>query len=147
MTDIRSSCMSGSNQTLEYECNFVQTANALAKGVHAPFRQHSLTANLKCALDGSCRTTVIAHISSDMSQLDESVSTLRFTERIRQITTNAKVAEVAEPEMLLRRYERQACIPCKCNLLLYQHSTLDHYFGFFGYIWSILGGCKCSFNV
>ena len=91
----------------------MQTANALAKGAHVPFRQHSLTANLKSALDGTCRTTVIAHIASDVGQLEEVVSTLRFAERMRQITTNAKVAEVAEPEMLLRRYERQV----RCSTL------------------------------
>lgn len=92
---------------VEVDMACVQTANALAKGVHVPFRQHSLTANLKGALDGSCRTTVLAHISFDVGQLEETVSTLRFAERMRRITTNAKVAEVAEPEMLLRRYERQ----------------------------------------
>lgn len=99
---------------------YLQTVNALAKRVHVPFRQHSLTANLKSALDGTCRTTVIAHISSDGTQLDETVSTLRFAENIRRITTNAKVAEVAEPEMLLRRYERQVRPPTLsvCSYLL-----------------------------
>jgi hypothetical protein len=90
-----------------------QTASAIAKGVHAPFRQHSLTANLKAALDGSCRTTVVAHVSPVEGQLDELVSTLRFAEHMRRITTNAKVAELAEPEMLLRRYERQVS-RCAC---------------------------------
>jgi hypothetical protein len=105
----------------------MQTAHALAKGVHVPFRQHTLTANLKSALDGTCRTTVIAHVSSDVTQIEETVSTLRFAEQMRRITTNAKVAEIAEPEMLLRRYQRQVSCSAPTFQEMYLHFSFNLY--------------------
>ena len=49
---------------------------------HIPYRNSMMTIALKDSLGGNCRTTMIATISSDTYQMDESISTCRFAERI-----------------------------------------------------------------
>lgn len=41
-----------------------------------------MTMALKDSLGGNCRTTMIATVSGDKEQLDESISTCRFAQRI-----------------------------------------------------------------
>lgn len=49
---------------------------------HIPYRNSMMTMVLKDSLGGNCRTVMIATISPEQSQLDESISTCRFAMRV-----------------------------------------------------------------
>ena len=51
---------------------------------HASIFSLSLQA-LKDSLGGNCRTTMVATISSEQQQVDESISTCRFAERVAMV--------------------------------------------------------------
>ena len=72
-----------------------------------PFRQSKLTSVLKDALGGNCKTVMIGNIWPEDRHLEETISTLRFASRVRQLTTNAVVNERRDPEFLVKKYERQ----------------------------------------
>jgi len=62
--------------------------NEKAKGkakAHIPYRNSLLTTLLKDSLGGNCKTAMIATIASELDNLDETISTLRFSQRVRQI--------------------------------------------------------------
>ncbi len=52
---------------------------------HIPYRNSMMTMALKDSLGGNCRTTMVATISSEQQQLDESISTCRFAERVAMV--------------------------------------------------------------
>ena len=62
---------------------------------HIPYRNSLLTTILKDSLGGNCRTTMIATISSDLDNLEETISTSRFAQRCasleNEITKNQKI--------------------------------------------------------
>lgn len=85
-----------------------QVVNALArKDNHVPFRQSKLTAALRDALGGNCRTVMLANLWPEAAHMDECVSTLRFASRVRCLETSAVVNESADPVLALRKAERQ----------------------------------------
>jgi kinesin family member 6/9 len=55
------------------------------KAPHVPYRNSMLTTLLKDSLGGNCKTVMIATISMDKSNQDETVSTLRFAQRVKLI--------------------------------------------------------------
>ena len=62
--------------------------NEKAKGrskAHIPYRNSLLTTLLKDSLGGNCKTAMIATIAGEFDNLDETISTLRFSQRVRQI--------------------------------------------------------------
>jgi hypothetical protein len=73
--------------------------NALAKGpgkkTFVPYRSSKLTFLLRDALGGNSRTTVIANISSSEVNAGETMSTLKFASRAREIRTDAHAAVAA----------------------------------------------------
>ncbi|KXZ54349.1 hypothetical protein GPECTOR_5g430 [Gonium pectorale] len=85
-----------------------QTVNALSrKDAYVPYRQTKLTAVLRDALGGNCKTVMVANIWGEPSHTEETLSTLRFASRVRTLTTDLAVNESTDPALLLRRYERQ----------------------------------------
>ena len=56
-----------------------------AKVPHIPYRNSLLTTLLKDSLGGNCKTVMIATLSMEKSNLDETVSTLRFAQRVKLI--------------------------------------------------------------
>lgn len=61
------------------------------KGLHhIPYRESKLTRLLSDALGGNCRTLLIACVSPADLHADESLNTLRYAERTRNITNNAR---------------------------------------------------------
>ena len=66
----------------------IVSLNQKAKGKgrpHVPYRNSLLTTLLKDSLGGNCKTVMIATISLDRSNLDETISTLRFAQRVKQV--------------------------------------------------------------
>lgn len=85
-----------------------QVVQALARrDAHVPYRQTKLTAVLRDALGGNCRTLMIANVWKDDQFAEESLSTLRFATRVRMLQTEPIVNESSDPEFLVRKYQRQ----------------------------------------
>jgi len=63
--------------------------NALSKGKkgHVPFRNSKLTRLLKDSLSGNCRTVMIANISPGVSSYEDTLNTLKYANRAKDIKT------------------------------------------------------------
>ena len=53
---------------------------------HVPYRNSMMTQVLRDSLGGNCRTVMIANITAQHEQLDESISTCRFAQRVAMIS-------------------------------------------------------------
>jgi len=59
---------------------------------HVPYRNSMMTTLLKDSLGGNCRTVMVANISGDPAQLDESLSTCRFAQAVACVSNQACAA-------------------------------------------------------
>lgn len=84
-----------------------QTAIALEdkNREHVPFRQSKLTHVLKDALGGRCHTVMLANIWGESSQIEETLSTLRFASRVMNIICEPAVNHYIDPMRLAHAYE------------------------------------------
>jgi hypothetical protein len=76
-----------------------------AAAQHIPYRNSVLTWLLKESLGGNARTVMVATISPSPIHFEETMSTLRYAERAKRITTHAVVNE--DPNIVLIRQLRQ----------------------------------------
>ena len=60
------------------------------KGNFVPYRDSKLTRLLKDSLGGNCRTVMIANISSSESAFEETLNTLKYANRAKNIKTNVQ---------------------------------------------------------
>jgi hypothetical protein len=60
------------------------------KGNFVPYRDSKLTRLLKDSLGGNCRTVMIANISSSESSFEETLNTLKYANRAKNIKTNVQ---------------------------------------------------------
>lgn len=74
---------------------------------HIPFRNSALTSALRDSLGGNCKTTLIACISPALESYAESLSTLMFANRAKNIQNHAVVNEGMSQATLLRAYEQE----------------------------------------
>ena len=74
---------------------------------HVPYRSSKLTHLLKDALGGNCVTVMIANVWAEPRHVGETLSTLRFGQRMRNVQTYATVNVRHDPEILLKRAERE----------------------------------------
>lgn len=75
-------------------------------GGHIPYRNSKLTRLLSSSLGGNSKTLLIACVSPSKLNLDESLNTLRFASRTKQIKNRAVINEDPK-DALLRKYKRQ----------------------------------------
>jgi len=75
--------------------------NGLSTGKkHVNFRDSKLTYLLKDSLKGNCKTALLVAMTMDDWNLDETVSTLRFAERAKQIKNKVKINRDYSPAEL-----------------------------------------------
>uniref|UniRef100_A0AAQ4Q628 Kinesin family member 6 n=1 Tax=Gasterosteus aculeatus aculeatus TaxID=481459 RepID=A0AAQ4Q628_GASAC len=74
---------------------------------HIPYRNSMLTSVLRDSLGGNCMTTMIATIAVDKRNLDESISTCRFAQRVALIKNEAMLNEELDPALLIARLKRE----------------------------------------
>jgi len=74
--------------------------SALATGKKAPFRDSVLTKLLQNSLGGNAKTIMIAALSPADINYDETLSTLRYADRAKQIKNKAEVNESATDKMI-----------------------------------------------
>ncbi|KAG5508213.1 hypothetical protein JKF63_05469 [Porcisia hertigi] len=117
-----------SGDTLKEGCNINLSLSALGTvidtivkgGAHVPFRSSPLTMLLKDSLGGNSKTVMFANINPSERNLSETVSTLRFADRAKQIknkpvvnmdSKDQKIAEltdiVKELREKLAKYEKE----------------------------------------
>ena len=76
------------NQSLLALANCINALGDKAKkGFFVPYRDSKLTRLLKDSLGGNCRTVMIANISPSGSQFEETINTLKYANRAKNIKT------------------------------------------------------------
>ncbi|CAJ1336194.1 unnamed protein product [Effrenium voratum] len=79
--------------------------NALASGSSfVPFRDSKLTRLLKDSLGGSCRTVMIANISPNHLSYEDTLNTLKYANRAKNIRVSA-LQQLVQPDDHVRQYE------------------------------------------
>ncbi|KAL0219428.1 hypothetical protein P9112_005081 [Eukaryota sp. TZLM1-RC] len=76
------------------------------KRSHVPFRQSKLGLLLKDSLV-NCNTTMIATISGELANLEETVSTLRFASRVRRLKTTVSKNSYIDPQARIKQLENE----------------------------------------
>ncbi|KAJ3349447.1 kinesin motor protein cin8 [Allomyces javanicus] len=82
--------------------------NALVeKQGHVPYRESKLTRLLKDSLGGHTKTCIIATVSPARSNLEETLSTLDYAHRAKNIRNKPKVNEHRSKRVIISEYERE----------------------------------------
>ncbi|XP_009906084.2 kinesin-like protein KIF9 [Dryobates pubescens] len=86
-----------------------QIVRALAdpRREHVPFRQSKLTHVLKDSLGGNCNTVLVTNICGEAAHVQETLSSLRFAARMKQITAEPLINEIQDPEETVRALEKE----------------------------------------
>ncbi|KAL0484791.1 kinesin-like protein [Acrasis kona] len=74
---------------------------------HIPFRDSKLTRLLQDSLGGNTKTLFVATVSSSLLALEETLSTLKFADRAKRVVVAAKINEVVDDAVLIKRYEAE----------------------------------------
>jgi len=77
------------------------------KNTYVPYRSCRLTHVLFDSLGGNCKTRVICNVSTELSNLEETISSLKFVTRMMRISTEATVNVQLDPMLLIKKYERE----------------------------------------
>ena len=72
---------------------------------HIPYRDAKITRILEDSLGGNCKTTFFAMVSPAIDAFGESLSTLKFANRAKNIKNAAVINEDLDQRTLLRKYE------------------------------------------
>ncbi|KAJ1482516.1 P-loop containing nucleoside triphosphate hydrolase protein [Baffinella frigidus] len=93
------------NQSLSALGNVIAALTDAKGRQHIPYRDSKLTRILEDSLGGNCKTTMMAMISPALESFPESLSTLKFANRAKNIKNEARVNEDLDQRGLLRKYE------------------------------------------
>ncbi|KAG7488824.1 hypothetical protein MATL_G00037990 [Megalops atlanticus] len=74
---------------------------------HVPFRQSKLTHALKDSLGGNCNTVLVANIYGEAAQIEETLSTLRFASRMKNVRTKPAVNEHIDPVVQVKKLQKE----------------------------------------
>ncbi|KAM5262645.1 kinesin-like protein KIF6 [Ctenodactylus gundi] len=74
---------------------------------HIPYRNSVMTSVLRDSLGGNCMTTMIATLSLEKRNLEESISTCRFAQRVALIKNEAVLNEEIDPKLMIVRLQKE----------------------------------------
>ncbi|XP_035419008.1 kinesin-like protein KIF6 [Cygnus atratus] len=74
---------------------------------HIPYRNSMMTSVLRDSLGGNCMTTMIATLSLDKRNIDESISTCRFAQRVALIKNEAVLNEEIDPRLMVVQLQKE----------------------------------------
>ncbi|NXI36936.1 KIF6 protein, partial [Galbula dea] len=74
---------------------------------HIPYRNSMMTSVLRDSLGGNCMTTMIATLSVDKRNIDESISTCRFAQRVALIKNEAVLNEEIDPRLMIIQLKKE----------------------------------------
>lgn len=72
-----------------------------------PYRNSMMTSVLRDSLGGNCRTVMVATLAPEEEQLDETISSCRFAQRVAHISNRLEVNEEVDPKRLIARLKAQ----------------------------------------
>jgi kinesin family protein 6/9 len=74
---------------------------------HVPYRSSKLTNMLRDSLGGNCKTVMICNVWPEARHIEETTSSLKFATRMMKIQNEASVNIIADPNLLIKRYENE----------------------------------------
>ncbi|NWT69406.1 KIF6 protein, partial [Prunella himalayana] len=74
---------------------------------HIPYRNSMMTSVLRDSLGGNCMTTMIAMLAMDKKNIDESISTCRFAQRVALIKNEAVLNEEIDPRLMIVQLKKE----------------------------------------
>lgn len=74
---------------------------------HIPYRNSMMTSVLRDSLGGNCMTTMIATCAIEKRNLDESISTCRFAQRVAMIKNDVMLNEELDPKLMIQKLKRE----------------------------------------
>ncbi|KAM6182314.1 kinesin-like protein KIF6 [Erethizon dorsatum] len=74
---------------------------------HIPYRNSMMTSVLRDSLGGNCMTTMIATLSLEKRNIEESISTCRFAQRVSLIKNEAVLNEEIDPRLMIIRLQKE----------------------------------------
>ncbi|NXE35433.1 KIF6 protein, partial [Ptilorrhoa leucosticta] len=74
---------------------------------HIPYRNSVMTSVLRDSLGGNCMTTMIATLAMDKRNIDESISTCRFAQRVALIKNEAVLNEEIDPRLMIVQLKKE----------------------------------------
>ncbi|NWW06286.1 KIF6 protein, partial [Oreocharis arfaki] len=74
---------------------------------HIPYRNSMMTSVLRDSLGGNCMTTMIATLAMDRRNIDESISTCRFAQRVALIKNEAVLNEEIDPTLMIVQLKKE----------------------------------------
>ncbi|GAB1606530.1 kinesin-like protein KIF6 [Argonauta hians] len=74
---------------------------------HIPYRNSMMTSVLRDSLGGNCMTSMIATCAIDRNNIDESISTCRFAQRVALISNEAVLNVEEDPKLIIERLKKQ----------------------------------------
>lgn len=77
------------------------------KAPHVPYRESKLTRLLQDSLGGRTKTSIIATISSSVANLEETLSTLDYAHRARNITNRPEINQKMTKRALIKEYTEE----------------------------------------
>lgn len=95
------------NKSLSALGNVIYALTDNKNRTHIPYRDSKLTRLLETSLGGNCITTMLAMISPAQCSFNESMSTLNFAKRAKNIKNKAVVNEDVDHSTLIRQYESE----------------------------------------
>jgi kinesin family protein 3/17 len=95
------------NRSLSALGNVIAALTDTKNRQHIPYRDSKLTRMLEDSLGGNCKTTMMAMISPAFEAIAETVSTLKFANRAKNIRNEPRINEDLDQKSLLRKYEKE----------------------------------------
>jgi len=74
---------------------------------HIPYRNSMMTSVLRDSLGGNCKTVMVATVSVEAAQIEETISTCKFAQRVAKIKNSAIVNEDVDPSVMIERLKGQ----------------------------------------
>jgi hypothetical protein len=78
-----------------------------ADRLHVPYRDSKLTRILEPSLSGHARIAIIATASAAAADFEETLSTLKFASRAKQVTNRAQINEILDEKALIQKYRNE----------------------------------------
>lgn len=94
------------NQSLSCLGNVIAAlTDSKGQKAHIPYRDSKITRLLEDSLGGNCKTTMMAMISPAVDSFMETLSSVKFVNRAKNIKNQAIVNEDVDQKALIRKYE------------------------------------------
>jgi kinesin family member 6/9 len=97
------------NLSLHYLEQVIVCLHRRTKGenVYVPYRNSMMTMVLRDSIGGNCKTKMIATMSADPDDIDESLCTCGFAKRVSKISNDAQKNEILDPALVIQRLKNE----------------------------------------